>query len=76
MPLYEYLCLDCKNRFDELRSMKDADATIPCKACSSEHTSRLISVFNAQSGGRVVAGSSAASGCAGCSSSSCAGCGH
>jgi putative FmdB family regulatory protein len=76
MPLYEYICLDCKHRFDELRPMKDADTTIRCSCCESEHTSRLISVFNAQSGGRVVAGSTSASGCAGCSASSCAGCGN
>jgi len=76
MPLYEYICLDCKHRFDELRPMKDADTTIRCSCCDSDHTSRLISVFNAQSGGRVVAGSASSSGCAGCSASSCAGCGN
>ncbi len=76
MPLYEYVCLDCKTRFDVLRSMKDADAPIPCTACQGEHTSRLISLFNAQSGGRVVAGSASAGGCSGCTSGSCVGCGH
>ena len=76
MPIYEYICLDCKNVFETLRPMKDADTPIPCEKCASDHTSRMISVFNAQSGGRVVAGSAAASGCAGCSASSCAGCGH
>ena len=76
MPLYEYLCLDCQNRFDALRSMKDADAPIECDQCQSQHTSRLISLFNAQSGGRVVAGSAPAGGCAGCSASSCASCGR
>lgn len=74
MPLYEYICLDCKHRFDELRPMNDADKSIPCSECHSEHTSRRISVFNAQSGGRVVAGNAASSGCAGCSAGSCAGC--
>jgi putative FmdB family regulatory protein len=75
MPLYEYICLDCKTRFDALRSMKDADTPLPCTSCSSDHTSRLISLFNAQSGGRVVAGS-APSGCSTCSGGSCATCGR
>lgn len=75
MPLYEYICLDCKTRFDALRSMKDADAPLECSQCSSQHTSRLISLFNAQSGGRVVAGSASA-GCSSCSGGSCATCGN
>ncbi len=75
MPLYEYFCLDCHERFEALRAMKDADALILCTKCKSEHTVRAISLFNAQSGGRVIAGNSSA-GCAGCSSGSCSTCGR
>jgi putative FmdB family regulatory protein len=74
MPIYEYICLDCSTRFDALRSMKDADKPIACDHCSSQRTSRLLSLFNAQSGGRVVAGTGSG-GCAGCSGGSCASCG-
>ena len=74
MPIYEYICLDCGQRFEILRAMKEADAPMPCHKCESEHTSRLLSLFNASSGGRVIAGSDG--GCAGCSSNSCATCGH
>lgn len=72
MPIYEYVCLDCGERFETMRSMKDADAPINCHECESPHTSRMLSLFNAASGGRVVAGGN--TGCAGCSSSSCATC--
>jgi len=72
MPIYEYVCLDCRDRFDALRTMREADAPIACEGCGSEHTSRLISVFFAQSEGRVVAG--AGGGCACCSGGSCATC--
>lgn len=75
MPLYEYQCKDCGHRFDALRSIKDADQPIVCKQCESEHTERQISVFFAQSGGRVVAGSNGG-GCAGCAGGSCSSCGH
>lgn len=74
MPIYEYVCLDCGFQFDALRAMTEADETINCLECSSEHTSRMLSVFYAQSGGRVVAGGNTQN-CAACSSSSCSTCG-
>lgn len=75
MPIYEYICLDCGKRFEELRPMRDADAPIACADCESQHTSRMLAVFYAQSGGKVVAGGNG-SGCAGCAGGSCASCGH
>jgi len=75
MPLYEYICLDCGNRFDALRPMKEADKPILCTACTSDHTARQLSLFFAQSDGRSVAGTSGG-GCAGCAGGSCATCGH
>lgn len=75
MPIYEYLCSDCETKFDALRSMKDADAPISCVNCQSSHTSRMLSVFFAQSSGQALAGSNGG-GCAGCSSNSCANCGN
>jgi putative FmdB family regulatory protein len=74
MPIYEYMCFDCKERFEVIRTMNDADAPIACLKCESEHTSRLLSLFNASSGGRVVAG--AQSSCSTCNSGSCATCGR
>jgi putative FmdB family regulatory protein len=73
MPIYEYECRDCGERFDALRTMAEADKPIVCAACHGQHASRLISVFAAHSGGRVVAGSNGG-GCAGCSGGSCATC--
>jgi putative FmdB family regulatory protein len=74
MPIYEYVCLDCGERFDALRRMADADAPIRCSGCEGDHTSRTISVFAAVSEGRVVA-SSGGGGCAGCGGGSCSTCG-
>ncbi len=73
MPIYEYVCQDCGVRFEMLRSIKDADLPVSCKSCRSERTERALSVFYAQSGSQIIAGSNS-SGCAGCSSGSCAGC--
>lgn len=71
MPIYEYVCLDCRQRFEALRSMKDADAQISCESCQSEHTARCVTVFFAHGDGKVVAGGG---GCAGCAGGSCATC--
>lgn len=75
MPIYEYICLDCGDRFDALRPMKDADEQIDCHKCSSERTLRQLSIFFAQSAGKAIAGGNGG-GCAGCSGGSCAGCSH
>ena len=75
MPIYEYICQDCGNRFDALRSFKQADEPIPCDVCTSQNTKRALSVFNAHSSGRVVTGNNP-SGCSGCSGGTCSSCGH
>jgi len=75
MPLYEYICQDCGNRFDALRSYKDADQPISCSVCASQQTKRALSVFNAHSSGRVIAGNNQGS-CAGCSGGTCSSCNH
>ncbi len=72
MPIYEYVCLDCGERFEKIRLMKEADDPIACGRCESQHTSRLLSLFFASSGGKAIASTN--SGCASCSSGSCATC--
>ena len=75
MPIYEYVCQDCGVKFDVLRSIKDADAPIPCQKCASPSTKRAISVFAAHCDGKIVAGNSNV-GCAGCAGGNCTSCGH
>lgn len=72
MPIYEYVCLDCRERFDALRPIAQADIPIACRGCGSEHSSRTLSVFYAQSGGRAVAGT--LGGCSSCSGGHCSSC--
>ena len=73
MPLYEYLCHDCRTRFDALRSIKEADAPIACRECQGENTARVISLFFAHSDGRSIAQS--APSCGSCASHACSTCG-
>jgi putative FmdB family regulatory protein len=74
MPIYEYKCRECGTCFEVIRSMNNADEAIECEDCASLNTSRQISNFYAQSGGRIIAGNNNA-GCAGCSANSCSTCG-
>jgi len=72
MPLYEYTCQSCKNDFDALRSIAQADAPIACPACGSEDTQRIISLFSAiGSEGVIASGGNSCSTCAATSCSSC-----
>jgi putative FmdB family regulatory protein len=72
MPIYEYYCQDCGKKFEVMRAFKDADSPVPCDGCQGLHTARMLSVFNAQSGGKIVAGGN--SSCSSCSGGSCSTC--
>jgi len=74
MPVYEYQCQDCGQRFDMLRSMRDADEPAICKHCKSNQTRRAISAFFATSDGRSVTQTVSSGGCSGCSGGSCGSC--
>ncbi len=73
MPLYEYICSDCRTKFDTLRSISNADAPIACQDCQSENTSRMLSLFFAHSDGRTITQSAPA--CTSCSTHACSTCG-
>jgi putative FmdB family regulatory protein len=91
MPIYEYICRDCKNEFEVIRPMGQANVPMACASCGGENIKRKISVFYgsrlryhyAESGGKAprtsrdkaVAGASAPS-CGSCVGGSCANCGH
>lgn len=77
MPLHEYLCQDCNQRFEALTSSAKADQ-VACPTCASATTRRLISVI-AGVGGRSETGfggyaSAPSGGCCG-GAGGCA-CGH
>lgn len=62
MPIFEYQCKACNNVYEELVT-GDRDKKIPCPACGSDKTHKLMSVI-----GGISMGSSSSDGCA----SSCA----
>jgi putative FmdB family regulatory protein len=75
MPIYEYICLNCKHQFEAIRPMAQADAPQTCQKCGAEDIKRKISLFFAESGGKAVSGMTEPS-CGSCSSGNCSSCGH
>ncbi len=77
MPIYEYECCECCERFEKL--VFRGDEPVGCPKCQSANINKVMSVCGFKSGGDKGAASSrvassTASGCAGCSGGSCATC--
>jgi len=43
MPIYEYVCRDCKNHFEVLTTSSSSTETIKCPACGSLDVTKTIS---------------------------------
>ncbi len=71
MPIYEYVCEDCKKRYEHLKL--SGNGTADCPHCGSRRATLQFSVFAAHSGNGVSSGSETslpASGC-GCTPKTC-----
>ena len=73
MPIYEYLCQDCNEETESLRSVDEADHPMVCSACGGENVKRKLSMFFAQSGGSTLGGTGG--GCSSCAGGDCSSCG-
>ncbi|MCP4704567.1 MAG: zinc ribbon domain-containing protein [candidate division Zixibacteria bacterium] len=47
MPMFEFLCLECDNKFEEL--VLRSDITIHCPQCKSNDLKKLVSGFSSTS---------------------------
>ena len=76
MPLYEYVCTDCDNRFELIRPISRAAESAPCPTCQHESERALsrFACFTTGDGGVPVA-VGGGDGCSSCSSSNCSTCG-
>jgi putative FmdB family regulatory protein len=45
MPIYEYECMNCGERFELRRGMTDEDDEIGCPKCGTKKPRRIFSVF-------------------------------
>ena len=44
MPLYEYRCKQCGNKFEVLRGITASDEDVKCPKCGGEKPEKLLSV--------------------------------
>lgn len=63
MPLYEYACPDCHERFEVLQRMGDGAEGVRCLACGGEHAERQLSTFAAAVSGGGSSGFVDSGGC-------------
>ena len=68
MPIYEYVCQDCGEKYEKLIRSTSAKVKLVCPTCGSERSEKALSMFGAIGGAK--SGSSAGS-----FSSSAASCG-
>jgi putative FmdB family regulatory protein len=76
MPIYEYQCPKCKNKFELMRPFSKSSEPADCPACGKK-AGRVMSAcvsFSTGEGGvsKQVGGSS----CSTCGGGSCGSCGH
>jgi len=43
MPIYEYACVGCGKRFEEIVVRKSDETDIACPGCASKDVSRIVS---------------------------------
>jgi len=77
MPIFEYECCSCCEKFEII--VFRSDEAVTCPKCDGSDVQRVMSVFGFKSGGEKGAassrmGSGAGSSCAGCHGGSCATC--
>ena len=60
MPIYEYICLDCENRFETL--VLSSEEEVACPSCESKRLEKVMSAFSLAGGGREAGGCSATGG--------------
>ncbi|MBN1218471.1 MAG: zinc ribbon domain-containing protein [Anaerolineae bacterium] len=58
MPIYEYVCQDCGEKYEKFVRSLNAKVELICPECGSQHAEKVFSVFGA-------VGSDARSGSAG-----------
>ncbi len=68
MPIYEFECNKCKNKFDYL--VRSQNEKVVCEYCGCDKITKLISSFAFKSDGKMQNNNK----CGGCTSHNCSGC--
>jgi putative FmdB family regulatory protein len=72
MPVFEYRCKKCGEKFEKL--VMNKSEKIVCSKCGSEDLEKLFSTFGFSSGNKFKSSVSSGSSCSSCSLTSCDSC--
>ena len=75
MPIYEYVCPDCHNKFELMRPFSQSGAPADCPICKHK-AKRALSRFVCRSSSEfgTTAPVAGGGGCAGCGGGNCSSC--
>ena len=71
MPIYEYECQSCLNKFEQLMSFSAIQPE--CPQCHGKKVEKLFSTFGCKANGEFTSSASGHT-CGGCSSHNCGSC--
>ncbi|NPV52754.1 MAG: zinc ribbon domain-containing protein [Firmicutes bacterium] len=74
MALYEFSCVSCGARFEEL--VTGSAEGVKCPRCGAANVKKLLSTFGYNSGSSFKSSSISSGGCTSCGGGSCSTCGH
>lgn len=61
MPIYEYICNECKKRFSLLQSVGATEKDSKCTECGSDDVKKIVSSFSCSTSGIDVGSTAGAS---------------
>jgi putative FmdB family regulatory protein len=50
MPIYEYICMKCNEKFSVLQNIHSSEGNTKCPKCASREVKKAISAFSCASG--------------------------
>jgi len=59
MPIYEYRCLECGEKFEKLVRLSTSTSEIECPKCGGQEVGKLISAFCTRMSSTMAASASA-----------------
>ncbi len=59
MPIYEYRCQECGEKFEKLVRLSTSTSEIECPKCSGRRVEKLISAFSTRTSSTTAASASA-----------------
>jgi putative FmdB family regulatory protein len=60
MPIYEYRCSECGEKFEKLVRLSTATSEIECPKCGGQKVEKLLSLFSARTSSATAVASAAA----------------